>query len=116
MDAATDAALRAIDLTGSEGTDPLSSEFSRYSGGTNFEGWTPVFAMHAPQAFEHSLPGTASVIKVYIGDKNFGGTNTATITAPTHSLEHIIGVPLYALGAPVNSQRAIAYLMQIRGC
>jgi RHS repeat-associated protein len=119
MDTATDTALRSIGQEGPRRTDPLSSEFSRYSGTTNFggAGWRPVKSSHAPGgAFEHDLPGSVYVIKVYLGDTHHGGANTATITTPTNSLEHVLAFPFYQAGAPVNASTAGAYLGRMRDC
>ena len=116
MNEATNDALSDTKSGGS--TSPLTSEFSKLNGNIDFShGWTQVTSIHGASSFERAIPGDSGmVVKVYIGDRNFGGANTVTITAPTYSVDHIVGVLPYELGLPVNARNAAVYLSSRNGC
>ena len=82
MNEATNTALSSI---GSKATTrQLTSEFSQVNNPPDFSkgGWKPAYSSHTPTAYEHLLPDmNGMTVKIYVGDKNFGGTNTATISA-----------------------------------
>lgn len=110
---------RALTKIGSQGVvGQLSSQFSRVPTLPNFarEGWTQTGSTHSQTAWEHSLGASGKVIKVYIGDSNFGGINTATITDPTGPGLHALKWPLFQAGYPVNTDNADAFLRSEAGC
>ena len=95
----------------------LNTEFSRMDRLPDFSkgNWKKVDSTHAPEAYEHSLPGTFGMaVKVYLKDSNHDGINTATITTPTESINHYGSWPAYKLGLPVNSRNAAMYLADRR--
>ena len=115
---ATNEAFASIGQSGFRQATSLTSEFARYGGSTDFSsgGWTPAFSGHSDSAYEHALPGSEFVIKVYIGDHNFGGANTTAITYPTMSLGHIAQQIPYRQGLPVNGPNASIYLNESDKC
>lgn len=74
---------------------PLTSEFSKIAVLPNFNsgGWRSEGSTHSASAYEHDLGDTGKVVKVYIGDRNFGGSNTVTIPDPTDSIGHYAAWP-----------------------
>lgn len=98
-------------------TSGLNTEFSRMDRLPDFSkgNWKKVPSIHAPEAYEHVLPGSSGMaVKVYLNDGNHRGLNTATITAPTESIDHYGAVPAYMMGLPVNSRNAAIYLADRR--
>lgn len=116
MAQATNIALNSVGAGGV--SQPLSSEFSSLSVPPDVfsGGWTRTFSSHSDISYEHSLRGSDKVVKIYIGDSNFGGRPTVTITAPTGSLEHYLDFPPYLAGSSVNTSNANDYLEDISGC
>ena len=77
--------------------------------------WKKVYSTHASEAYEHALPGMSGMaVKVYLKDREHDGLNTATITAPTESIDHYGSWPAYKMGLPVNSRNAAMYLADQR--
>jgi hypothetical protein len=115
MSRATNTALRRIygNRSDQPRTSSLSSEFSRVDRLPDFSqgGWHSTTSSHADQAWEQAIPGSNTyVIKFYIGDSNFGGANTATITHPTGSVEHFSNFFPFLIGSPVNARNAADFL------
>lgn len=95
----------------------LSTEFSRVNTLPDFSqrGWKRAYSTHSTEAYEHPLPGySGMVLKVYLGDQDHDGANTATITAPTSSVDHYGAWPAFQMGLPVNSRNAATYLRDRR--
>lgn len=116
MTQATNDALSEVGGLGS--TIDLTGEFSRVDRLPDFSqgSWKKVESKHAPQAFEHILPGESGmVIKIYLKDTDNGGRNTATITSPTDSVDHYLNFPAYKAGFPVNAENAEKYLKDRNG-
>lgn len=115
MNEATNKALSSV--PGGGAASPLTSEFSRVSQLPNFNsgGWRSVGSIHVSAAYEHDLGDTGKVVKIYLGDSNFNGVNTVTITDPTYSISHILSVPEFEIGMPVNARNAAVYLSMV-GC
>ncbi len=116
MDRATNKALQTIGEKSA--TVPLTSEFSKYTGGIDFRrnGWRSVHSIHSSTSYEHDISG-GYVVKVYIGAEDFGGINTATITSRTHSLGHDIDALTWSTtGLPKNAMNASAFMKTQGGC
>jgi RHS repeat-associated protein len=115
MTAATNLALNSV--PGGGRASPLTSEFSKIANLPNFRsgGWRAVGSTHSASAFEHDLGNTGKAVKVYIGDSNFNGRNTVTITDPTNSVGHYAAFPAFVIGMTVNARNAAVYLSQV-GC
>jgi RHS repeat-associated protein len=111
----TNAALQSV--PGGGRAEPLSTEFSRVTQLPDFRsgGWESSTSSHAAQAFEHALPGSDIVLKVYIGDRNFGGANTVTMTEPMGVVHALEWFPWRA-GYPVNTGNANEYWRDKAGC
>jgi hypothetical protein len=116
MSNTTNVALRSV--AGGGRAQALSSEFSLVTRMPDFNsgGWQSVASTHAEQSYEHALAGSDKVVKVYINDSNFGGSNTVTITAPTGSLEHYVDYIPYRAGVPVNTGNANDFWRDRLGC
>ena len=113
----TNEALRSV--PGGGRSAPLTSEFSRLTQLPSLRsaGWSGnVGSSHSAQAFERPLPGSDKVVKIYIGDRNFSGINTVSITAPTRSIEHVLDFFPYSFRYPVNTSNANDYNLQKAGC
>lgn len=94
-------------------TSGLNTEFSRMDRLPDFSkgNWKRVYSTHASEAYEHALPGASGmVVKVYLKDHKHEGLDTATITAPTESIDHYGAWPAYKIGLPVNSRNSAMYL------
>ena len=114
----TDATNKALgSVPGGGRSSALTSEFAKVANLPNFNsgGWRAVGSSHSNSAFEHDLGDTGKAVKVYIGDSNFGGANTVTITDPTDSIGHYAAFPAFLIGMPVNARNAAVYLSQ-GGC
>ena len=112
MNEATNKALASVPRGGS--SSPLSSEFSKVANLPDFSspGWRPEGSTHSASAYEHDLGNTGKAVKVYIGDRNFGGATTVTISDPTAWVSHYAMWPMFVIGMPVNSRNAAVYLSQ----
>jgi RHS repeat-associated protein len=114
----TDATNKALgSVPGGGRASSLTSEFAKVANLPNFNsgGWRSVGSTHSTSAFEHDLGDTGKAVKVYIGDSNFSGANTVTITDPTNSIGHYAAFPAFVIGMPVNARNAAVYLSQ-GGC
>ena len=95
----------------------LTRQFSKVEHLPDFSkgSWKKVYSTHSGESYEHILPGSSGMaIKLYINDEDNDGMNTATITAPTSSLDHYGAWPAYKLTLPVNSRNAAIYLDQVK--
>jgi RHS repeat-associated protein len=65
-----------------------------------------------------SIPGSSYVVKVYLNDRSSQcGGNCATITTPLSSFfQHVVNVPFYLMGDPVNSYNARQYCLEVGSC
>jgi len=115
MNEATNKALASV--PGGGRSSALTSEFSKISRLPNFKsgGWRSVGSSHSASAYEHDLADTGKAVKVYIGDRNFDGATTVTITDPTDSIGHWAAFPAFVVGMPVNARNAAVYL-SLEGC
>lgn len=109
----TEATMGALSSVRDGGVSaPLTSEFARLARMPNVRigEWKSVPSTHSAQAYEHELVKSGKAVKVYVGDRNFAGANTATITDPTSSIGHFAAWPSFKIGMPVNARNAAVYL------
>jgi RHS repeat-associated protein len=87
---------------------PIDSSISNASKLTSDGNWTPVYNSHGSDttSFEEPIPQSHYVIKTYLNDGQNKGLNTATISAPTNSIDHYIDYILFKLGLNPNLQHA----------
>lgn len=73
-------------------------------------------SIHAGSGAFSTDIGFGYVLKLYLGDRAYGGLNTITITTPLYDPYHWINVYFWAEGDPVNTMNARRWCTESGSC